>query len=90
MKIVGRKMLADADVSPLGKKRLTLWIKRVAEARWLSISHIKEEHPDIQEIGKNRLLLPFRSSNIEVEVIVCLSLGIIYVDRISELEGKQQ
>ena len=89
MKIIGRKVLAESDVSTVAKRRLALWIKQLADARWLTTAHIKENHPDVREIGANRLAFPFASNGIEVETLTCLDLGIICIEKVIRQDAEK-
>lgn len=90
MKIIGRKILAESDVSPHAKKRLSLWIRQLADARWLSFAQMKASFPDAREIGQNQFVFPFKNSGIEVKTLACLDLGIFYIEKVIEHEASEK
>lgn len=90
MKIVGRKIVAECDASPPAKKRLALWVKQLADARWTTISHLKASHPEAKELGNSRFGFPFKNSGIEVEALACLELGVICIEKVVEQKVEQR
>lgn len=89
MKIVGRKVIAECDVSPLAKKRLALWIKQLADLRWTTLAHMLDSHPDVKDLGNSRFGFPFSNSGIEVEALAYLELEVICIEKVIEQKAKQ-
>ncbi|RYZ78444.1 MAG: hypothetical protein EOP06_29065, partial [Proteobacteria bacterium] len=78
--------IAAAEVNALAKQRLALWIKQVGDAHWSSFAEIRKTHRDACELDRNRVIFSFSQIKIEIEVISCFSLGIIYIDRVSHMD----
>lgn len=87
MKIIGRKVLTECDVSSMAKKRLALWIKQLADTRWLTIDAIKANFPDVRELENNRIEFPFTQIGIQVEALMSLDLEIICIEKVIEQEA---
>jgi mRNA-degrading endonuclease HigB of HigAB toxin-antitoxin module len=87
MKIIGRKVLVEADVSALAKKRLALWIKQLAEASWITVEAIKVSYPGISELGNSRIAFHFLQIDVRVDTLMNLDLGIICIEKVTEQEA---
>lgn len=84
MKIIGRKVLTESEVTPAAKKRLALWVKQLREARWSSFATIQISHPDAKELGNSRFGFCFEDTGVEVEALASLELGIICIEKVVE------
>lgn len=86
MKVVGRKKLADADVTAVAKRRLTLWVRQITDANWDSLSSATVSFPEASVVSGCRIQFPFAQFGLAVISLLNFELGIVYVDEIIELK----
>ena len=86
MKIIGRKILAAAEVSTFAKKRLSLWIKQLAESSLMTPQAMRNNYPDATELDSSRFTFNFFQSNVQVVTLINFDLGIVCIEKVIEQE----
>lgn len=86
MKLIGRKILANADITVPARRRLALWAKQITEADWDSLTSATIGFPQARTINGCRVVFPFAQFGLTVTALLSFEMGIVYVEEVVELD----
>ncbi len=86
MKLIGRKILANADVTVLARRRLALWASQVTEADWDSLKSANIGFPQARAIAGGRVVFPFTQFGLAVIALLSFDMRIVCIEEVAELD----
>jgi mRNA-degrading endonuclease HigB of HigAB toxin-antitoxin module len=82
MKLVGKRHVAEFDGPPMAKRRLTLWCREVAAAKWRSLEDLQSEYRRASPVRGNLVRFDFEGEPVFVEAAISFIASVVFIERV--------
>ena len=88
MKLVGKRHVAEFDGPPMAKRRLSLWCREVAVAKWRSLEDLQSDHRRASRVGGNLVRFDFEGQPVFVEAAISFVASVVFIERVGHVPAQ--
>lgn len=82
MRLVGRRALIEFEGSTAAKRRLSLWCREVAAARWRSMADVSAAHRSAYVVDGDQVRIEFPGLSVFVEATISFPVALVCIERV--------